>query len=203
MVALNFDAAQHTPKYGSTGALPAGNYTVVISETSAQQTKNGQGQMLVLELRVVDGPLQGGTHTDRLNIFNQNAQAVQIANNALAAYMAVMGLPRIGDTNELCNRPFKIEIGPQKDGEYTEVKKLFDMNGNPPEKAGQAPQVQQQAPPQAPPAGFAATSAAPSQPAWGAPPAPPPPAAPPTQAWAPPTNAAPAATPPWGAPPAG
>lgn len=144
MVAYSFASNQHDPSYGSSGGLPAGKFKVVIASTKGVPTKNGDGQYLALELKVIEGPQTGGTQTDRLNLFNSNPDTVRIANGQLSAYCHVTGKFQFQDTDELCNIPFWVEIGPQKNGEYTEVKKLYDINGNEPGKAGAGQQVQHQ-----------------------------------------------------------
>ena len=164
MVAYAFNAQQHQPRYGGGGGgLPAGpngenvKYKVII-ETSAQEpTKSGGGGFLALGLKCIEGPCAGIQHTDRLNLHNSNPETVRIANEQLSAYCHVTGVYQFQDTAQLHNIPFIVEIGKQKNNpEYTEVKTLFDVNGNDPGKAGAGPQVQQSAPQpqQGPPQGF-------------------------------------------------
>lgn len=143
MVAYAFNAQQFEPRYGGSGGLPAGKYPVIITDTKQVPTKNNDGGYLAVELRVTEGPMQGGTHTDRLNLHNTNPETVRIANQQLSAYCHVTGVFQFQDTAQLHNIPFMVEIGPQKSGEYTEVKKLFDRNGNEPGKSGAGPQTQQ------------------------------------------------------------
>lgn len=159
MVAYSFNAQQHTPQYGGGGGgLPAGangenvKYKVVIVNSSQQNVeKNGvvTGGYLALELTPIEGPLSRTKHTDRLNLHNTNPQTVEIANKQLSAYCHVLGKFQFNDTAELHNIPLIVEIGLQKEpnpNKYTEVKAIFDINGNEPGKAGAGPQVQQQQP---------------------------------------------------------
>lgn len=164
MVAYSFNAHQYEPKYGGSGGLPAGKYKVILSDTKQVPTRSGDGGYLAMELKVVEGPQQGGTHTDRLNLHNQNPETVRIANNQLSAYCHVIGKFQFNDTSELHNIPFMVEIGPQKnDPTYTEVKKLFDANGNEPGKSGSGPQAQMGGgqPQGGPPPGFGPQGGAP------------------------------------------
>lgn len=215
MVAMAFNAQMYTPTYGGGGNnLPPGKYKGVIVDTSAEQSTKGGG-FLKFTLTPIEGPLAGQKHDDRLNLHHTNPQTVEIANKQLSAYCHVLGKYQFNDTQELVNIPFCFEVGYQKgeepseakpNGGYTEVKAIFDINGNAPGKAGAGPaaQPQQAQPPAQPPAGVAPTGAAPG---WGAP------AAQPTaqpapnggQAWGAPAQQAaqPAAQPntgPWGAP---
>lgn len=154
MVAYSFNAQQHTPNYGSMGGgLPANDdgsprrYKVVIVNSGLQNVeKNGQivGGYMAFELTPVEGPLQGTKHTDRLNLNHTNPQTVEIANKQLSAYCHVLNKFQFQDTSELHNIPFIVEIGKQKNNDqYTEVKAIFDINGNEPGKAGAGAQVNQ------------------------------------------------------------
>lgn len=245
MVAYSFNAQQYQPQYGGgAGGLPAGpngenvKYKVVIVNSSQNNVeKNGMvaGGYLAFDLACIEGPQTNVKHTDRLNLHHVKPEVVEIANKQLSAYCHVLNKFQFNDTAELHNIPFIVEIGLQKDAEarakgYTEVKALFDINGNEPGKAGGgAPVHQPQQPsiPQTPPAGVQPTGGwgAPGQtpidnnvpmqqqpaqqppaqqPAgWGAPPAQQqqPAAQQPAAGWGAPANGAPAAQPPgWGAP---
>lgn len=180
MVAFTFNAAQHKPQYGGGGGgLPPGKYKGVIVDSRLENVeKNGQitGGYMALDLTPVEGPLVGQKQTDRLNLHNTNRQTVEIAEKQLSAYCHVLGVFNFVDTQQLHNKPFLFEIGFQKghepspekpNGGYTEVKKIADINGNEPGKAGTGnpvnQQPQQQAIPDAAPAGVQAQSGG-----WGA-----------------------------------
>lgn len=101
----------------------------------------------------------------RFNIYNNSDKARQIAEAQLSAVCHVVGLlTPFEDTQALHNIPFIIEVGnqklsPEQEAEkaqgksvtpYTEVKRVYDINGNEPGKSGggqqqqSAPQQQQQ-----------------------------------------------------------
>ena len=170
MVAYSFNAQQHTPSYGGGGGLPAGpngenvKYKVMIVGSQPEDTKdqfgNVKGGYLAFELASIEGPTQGQKQVDRLNLHHTNPKVVEIANKQLSAYCHVLGKFQFNDTNELHNIPFIVEIGLQKapnPNGYTEVKAIYDINGNEPGKAGAGPQANQGAPngpaPNGPPAG--------------------------------------------------
>lgn len=232
MVAFSFNAQQFTPNYGGGGAnLPPGKYKGVIAHSEGQNAQSGQGGFLALTLTPIEGALTGQKHIDRLNLHHTNPKTVEIANQQLSAYCHVLGKFQFNDTAELHNIPFCFEIGWQKGqepgtpgggehGGYTEVKAIFDANGNPPGKAGAgpAPAAAPATPPATPPAGVAATGGAPAAWGGGAPapaqsPSPAPAEAAPAAApggWGAPAGGAPAAAPaagggaaPWGAPAGG
>jgi hypothetical protein len=204
----NFDPTQ------GVGGLPIGRHPVVISSSEIKATKANDGGYLQLDLTIIDGPQKGQVGAWRLNLYSSSAQAAEIAHRQLSAVGHCVGVFMLQDSSQLHNMPFVIDVGPQKnDPQYTEVKKVMDMNGNEPGKAGsgaapqqpqgfaQQPQGQQ---PGQPPAGQAAAAA------WGQPPAQqgqqpqggaawgqPPQGQQPQQGQQPPQGAA------WGQPPAG
>ena len=205
-----FDASQHDPTQ-SAGQMPIGKHPVVITSSEIKATNAGDGGMLVFNLQIIDGPQKGGTGVYRLNLYHQtNEQTVQIAHKQLSAICYVIGVFNVANTEQMHNIPFVVEVGPQKnDPQYTEVKKVYDMQGNEPGKTGQAAPaapaattpaavapVQPNVAPATPPV---ATPTAPAPTAWAAPAetAPPPNAAAPA-AWTPAPaagGAAPANTP--------
>lgn len=148
MPAYNFNSQQFDPQYGGSGKMlpPCKKTKVMIVDSRQEPTKDGRGGYLALDLRVVEGPLAGREQTDRLNLHNVNAQTVEIANKQLSAYCHVTGVYAFTATEQLHNIPFLIDVDWQKgnepsaekpEGGYTHVTALYDVNGNPPGKAGQ------------------------------------------------------------------
>lgn len=140
MPAFQFDSNGIDPSYGAGGSqLPAGKHPVVIVASELKPTKDGQGGYMALTLEAIDGPSKGVQHTDRLNLHNKSADAVRIANGQLSAYCHVIGVFRFQSTEELHGKPFVVEIGldaKSTNGTNTEVKKIYDINGNEPGKGG-------------------------------------------------------------------
>lgn len=140
MPAFQFDSSGIDPQYGGSGSqLPLGKHPVVIVGSNLKPTRNNDGGYLELTLEAIDGPSKGVQHSDRLNLHNKSAQAVEIANKQLSAYCHVTGVLRFQSTEELHNKPFVVEIGPEPDDRNpnrTGIKKLFDINGNEPGHAG-------------------------------------------------------------------
>ena len=77
-----FDASKVEP---SGGAIPKGEYQVVIVESDKVPTKAGTGFLLKLKLQIVEGEHKGRTLTDRLNLWNPNEVASRIAQGTLSA----------------------------------------------------------------------------------------------------------------------
>lgn len=199
-----FDATQYAPEQGGS-AHPVGKFSATITGTAIQPTKDGTGGMFVAEYTTDQGKI-----SHRFNLWNQSQRAVDIAHKQMSALCHAVGVFRVEMSNEgaaLRGGRLVIEVGAQKGEEgYTEVKRVFDANGNEPGKpvpagppggspaVGAAPQ-QQPAPANA--WGGAPTQPAPQQPAPAFAPQPAPAAGGWQQTAAP--AAAPAGTPPWGA----
>lgn len=154
MTGFSFNAARFQPRYGSDSAgLPAGRHKVVIENGVMTPVKDKpSNSYLALYLKCIEGLANGGTQVDRLNVHNSDATAVRIANEQLSAYCAAVNRPGFGDVAELYNIPFYIETMPQIDNpRFSNVIKLFDINGNEIGKSAAPAQIGQ---PQAPPQGF-------------------------------------------------
>lgn len=199
-----FDATKVDPTQGMR-SLPIGKHPVVITASEVKGTTAGDSGLLALTLDIIDGPAKGQQGIYRLNIYNQSEKAREIAQRQLSALCHVIGVFQVQDSQALHGRPFVIEVALQRDADsaakgYTEIVKVYDINGNEPGKAppiAQPAQQQQAAPPAAgwgaPPPVAAAPPAMPAAPgpAWGAATAAQPAAAPPAGGWAPAGGGAP------------
>ena len=149
-----FNAQQYDPTQGG-GSLPVGRHPVIIESSEVKANKANDGGYLQLNLKLIDGPQTGTTGAYRLNLYHSNPQTAEIAHRQLSAICHCIGVFNVQDSGQLHNIPFIIEVGLQKGEEaaqkgYTEVKKVFDINGNEPGKAGQgAPAAQPQQQPAA------------------------------------------------------
>jgi hypothetical protein len=147
-----FNAKDFNPEQG-TGSLPIGKHPVVITDSEVKATEKNDGGYLELHLKIIDGPQTGATGAYRLNLYNKSEKAVEIAHRQMSALCHVIGVYNVQDTQAMHNLPFVIEVAFQKghapgdpDSKgYTEVKKVFDINGNEPGKAGAGQQQAQPA----------------------------------------------------------
>jgi Protein of unknown function (DUF669) len=206
-----FDASKIDPS--SMGEVwPLDWYKVVITDIEEKLNAAENGSYLLFTIKCIEGAYAGRECSFTLNVRNPHQQTVDISFKQISAICRCVGVLQLQARQQLYNLPFKIRIGPQKGNEiYSNVVGFQDINGNPPNKAGQAPaqgqgQAQQFAAPapQAPaPQWGPAPGSAPQVPQYAPPPAQP---AVPVQQWgAPPPGAtAPAPPPPqqWAAPPA-
>lgn len=114
-----FDATKIQPD-APFEVIPAGSYLVMIVDSEMTQTKSGNGQILKLQLQVIDGPHQGATLFDRLNIVNPNTKAEEIAQRTLSAICHAVGKLQVQDSADLHNIPLVavVKIRPAE-GEYS------------------------------------------------------------------------------------
>lgn len=95
-----------------------GSYTGMIVASEIKGTSKG-GQMIVLEIDIQDGEAAGRKLFERLNIKNDNPQAVDIAFRTLGEIVKAVGRTTIKDTEELHNKRFKMEVRVEPAKPYT------------------------------------------------------------------------------------
>lgn len=179
MVALPhvYNTADLPDTGGSMPLIPPGQYQAVIVNSEFVENKNRNGHFLALKIVITQGQHANTEFVERLNIVNQNAQAVEIAYKTLARISEAVGMQQTPqDSVQLHNRPLMIEVAteagtPYKDNTGADkmgkdksiIKKYLPLPG-----AGAAAPAFGQAPAAA--AGFAAPPAAAAQaPAFGQP----------------------------------
>jgi hypothetical protein len=127
---------------GDRSALPPGDY--VIALVKSDQKSNDKGNSFVsCEFEVREGPdgvnVSGRRVWTNLNLWNSNAQAVEIAQRELNSIMHACGKLRIADTEELHGIPMRATIGlDKKDATRNQIKSYKPLNAAPGAQAGQA-----------------------------------------------------------------
>ena len=115
-----FDAASVEPN-APLEALPPGDYRVQILQSEMRVTKAGTGQILWLDMEVLEGPLKGRHLYDQLNLINPNPTAEEIAQRALSAICHAVGKLQVADSEELHFQPLLVRVAVKPNG-YNEVK---------------------------------------------------------------------------------
>jgi Protein of unknown function (DUF669) len=115
-----FDASGVEPN-APLEALPPGNYKVQILQSEMRVTKAGTGQMLWLDMEVLEGPHQGRHVYDQLNLINLSPMAEEIAQRTLSAICHAVGKLQVSDSEELHFLPMMVRVAIQPNG-YNEVK---------------------------------------------------------------------------------
>lgn len=138
---LNFNATQVAPNT-SPEAIETGTYVVIITDAIEKPTQNRKGAFIELEMTIQGGQLNGRKVKERLNVKNDNQQAVEIAYGTLSSICHVTGRMQIQSERDLVGAgPFQIYVTkePRSDrpGSFSnEIRGYRDMNGNEPGQAG-------------------------------------------------------------------
>jgi len=115
-----FDASGVEPN-APLEALPPGDYQIQILQSEMRVTKAGTGQMLWLDMEVLEGPHQGRHVYDQLNLINPNPTAEEIAQRTLSAICHAVGKLQVSDSEELHFQPMVVKVAVRPNG-YNEVK---------------------------------------------------------------------------------
>lgn len=105
----DFDASQVEPSAGFE-AFPSGKYVAAITASEMKPTKKGNGKYLQLTFQILDGQYKNRLLWVRLNLENQNAEAVKIARGELSAICRAVNVLKPGDSQALHNRPMIINV---------------------------------------------------------------------------------------------
>ena len=113
---LNFDSATTEPVTMGFEPLPAGWYTLKVTDTEVRPTSKGDGEYLKVEFEVVG---KSRKHWENFNLWNPNEKAQQIARGQFSALCRACGkIGLVKDSSELHGKQFdaKLRIVPAKDG---------------------------------------------------------------------------------------
>lgn len=96
--------------------IAAGDYVVQIESSDIKDAKTPGNRFVQLEMVILEGPEAGRKLTDRLNLWNSNQQAVDIAQRSMNALCVAVGKLAVGDTNELHGIPMiaVVKVDPAK-----------------------------------------------------------------------------------------
>ena len=120
MALLNFDANEVAPSTGF-DPIPAGKYVAVINDSGEKENKAGTGSYLQLEFEIIEGNYKGRRLWVRLNLQNQNPDAVRMARADLSAICHAVNVLKPNDSVELHNIPLVITVRCKKDKNTDEI----------------------------------------------------------------------------------
>jgi len=157
---FHFNANQYEPNQGMGIHPPANKIPFQITGTEIKETKSSTPDNIQAML-IIEFSSPAGMVVNRYNIKNDNPKTVEIAYGQLSALCRAVGIYQIDGSNEcaaLRGAKGLMDVGYQKGEEpdpafpdrkgYTELKRVYDINGNDPSKPGAAqsqPQPQQNA----------------------------------------------------------
>jgi hypothetical protein len=128
---LNFDATNIEPQ-APLDAVPVGVYPVKIKWTEKKETKNPGSFYLQMQLEIIDGNYKGRQVFDRLNLWNANAQAVEIAQRTLATICHAVGMLKVKNHEEFRGKTLQAKLSIRSDEKYgdsNEVKAYAKLEG--------------------------------------------------------------------------
>ena len=158
MAIINFNANEVEPSKAF-DPIPAGKYIAVITDSEMKETRAGTGRYLQLEFEITDGEYAGRKLWSRLNIENQNAEAVRMARADLSAICRAVNVLTPNDSADLHNLPLVIKVHCRKDkntGEITNDIRGYESKANYKPEPKQAPATST----------TAQTARVPSKPPW-------------------------------------
>lgn len=104
------------------GPVPTGTYAVVIDKAEVSATKAGNGEMIKVQMKILDGqPQAGRVIFDQFNIKNPNPQAVQIGLGQLKGMLKAFGFPnpnKLESTTELLGLKGQVSVKVEEDPGY-------------------------------------------------------------------------------------
>lgn len=118
---------------GNFEPLPAGWYTVTITQAELKDTKLGGGQYIKLRYDVTGPSHQGRVVFGNLNIKNANPKAEEIGRIDLGNIMRAIGLAKVTDTDQLVGGSLSIKLDIKNDPQYgssNEVKGYKSLSGS-------------------------------------------------------------------------
>jgi hypothetical protein len=120
MASLNFDATQVAPAESRDyTVLPAGLYTVEITDADVKPLKSGNGTGLNLEFTIIDpAPFAKRKVWQSLNIKHTSAEAEKIGKSQLSALCHAVGILQLTDSDQLFQRIVRIRTKVRKQEGY-------------------------------------------------------------------------------------
>ena len=114
-------------KEGDYDCLPVGTYTAEITDTSVTTPKTGDGRMVNLTYRIINGKYEGRFVWQSIIYMHSSAQAVSIGHKMLKALCTACGVKKIlSDVAVFVGHQCLISIVIRKDekGEYPDKNKV-------------------------------------------------------------------------------
>lgn len=120
---------------GDFGAIPAGDYAVVIDAAEIKDTKAGNGQYIKLKLKVTGPTHAGRVLFSNVNIRNASAQAELIGRQELRKIMEATGVLELSDSDQLIGGQMMVKVAVKTSEQYgaeNEVKGYRAIGNLPP-----------------------------------------------------------------------
>ncbi len=109
IASMNFNASEVEPHTGF-DPLPEGEYLVMVDKAEEKKTKDQTGEMLVLQLRVLEGKYAKRTLFARINLSNKSSKCVEIGRAQLSSFCRAVGVLTPKNSFEFANRTLKVGV---------------------------------------------------------------------------------------------
>lgn len=111
--------------------LPPGEVVFAMVKSDRTQAKsNPRNEYVACEFEIMEGQFQGRRLSTNLNLWNDNSQAVEIAQRELNSIMHACGKLRVRSTDELHGIPMRGTVGiDRKDATRNVIKGYAPLNG--------------------------------------------------------------------------
>jgi len=107
--------AGSTPPMDDFSPIPDGEYRALITESKVKETKAHDGaSFLEFTWELLDEPYRKRKQWTRLNLWNQNQQAVEIAQKELSSICRAVGVMTPNDSEELHGIPCILRVGTER-----------------------------------------------------------------------------------------
>ena len=98
-------------KMGGYEVYPSGLYNAIMIAAAKKPTKDQNGAFIECTYQFIDGDYSGKKFTSRMNLWNANTQAVDIAKRELKSLRAALGLSdQTSSLGEFVNKPLVLNI---------------------------------------------------------------------------------------------
>lgn len=108
---IDFDSVEES----SFDAIPAGDYTVIITNSEVSDNKKGNGKHAKFTFQVCDGPHKNRLLWHWVNFKHVNPTTQNIGLRELKELGLACGFPTFSDTSQLHNIPIRVKVGLEDD----------------------------------------------------------------------------------------
>ena len=140
-------SASEAPASNDYSPLPAGWYSVRITEAELKDTKAGTGKYIKVRYDVTGGAHAGRVIFGMITVRNPNAKAEEIGRSQLAKLIRSIGLNEVSDTDQLIGGEMLVKVTIRQSEEYGDSNEVKDWKAA---SGGTAPAAST---PPAPPSG--------------------------------------------------
>ena len=112
------------------GVLPAGWYSVTITEADVKDTKAGTGTYIKIRYDVTGPTGQGRVVFGNINNKNPNPVAEEIGNKDLGELMRAVGIARLEDTDQLIGKRLDVKLSIKSSEQYGDQNEVRGFRAN-------------------------------------------------------------------------